>query len=154
MGVVTNDVYPDVSGLATAFVGFAGGNEGRQDCAHIAAAGILATCVDNHMGRLDGMPALYPDRWAFLVRDVYNEAALRVAAGERFDLVSLDPYTNQMQECADRLDLWTQLATKKIVMGTVRDTWLPLDLDGWQIADTIQRSTFNGGVYWTVLETT
>lgn len=147
-------VYPDISGLSSAFIGFAGGFDGRQDCAHIEAAGLTAVCVERDPARIAGMDDLYPADWRFIEADVYETARRCFALGEHFDLVSLDPYSSQFQECADRLDLWMKLATRKVVLGTGRDTWLPLDLDGWQITDTIQRSSFNGGVFWTVYDRT
>lgn len=146
------DVYPDVSGLETAFVGFCGGFDGRQDCAHISAAGLKAVCVDRDPARLAGMPDLYSADWEFVEADVYEEAKRRHQLGERYDLVSLDPYTSQFQECVDALNVWTTIATRKIVMGTGRDTWVPLQYDGWVHTDHIQRSSFAGGVYWSVLE--
>lgn len=152
MELVAQPPYPDLTGLETAFVGFCAAFDGVQDAAHIADAGLHAVCVDRDQEKLAEMSEHYPEDWALVTADVYDYAQRCISAGLKYDIVSLDPFTSQMQECADRLDLWTQLATRMIVLGTGRDTWLPLDLDGWEITDTLQRSRLNGGVYWTVLE--
>jgi hypothetical protein len=150
--IPTDDVYPDshLKGLATAFVGFCGGFDGRQDCAHIAAAGLEAVCVDRSARRLEGMRELYPSAWQFVVADVYAYADMRYAQGARFDVVSLDPYTNQFQECADHIDLWCSLARVVVIIGTGRQTHIPLP-DGWFFGDQIRRSGYQGGTFWTLL---
>lgn len=150
---LSDDIYPDekLQGLATAFVGFCGGFDGRQDCAHIAEAGLEATCVDRSAARLEGMQDLYPAGWRFIEADVYEYAAQRYAQGARFDVVSLDPYTSQFQECADRLGLWCGLARAVVVMGTGRLTEFKVP-EWWSVTDRVRRSGYQGGTFWSVLE--
>lgn len=150
---ISDDIYPTetLSGLATAFVGFCGGFDGRQDCAHIAASGLEAVCVDRSAARLEGMRDLYPSSWRFIEADVYEYADQRYAQGARYDVVSLDPYTNQFQECADHVELWCSLARVAVIMGTGRQTTLKRP-SGWDEHERLRRSGYQGGTYWTVLE--
>ena len=94
---------------------------------------------------------MYPDDWTFVRADIYGYAARQAVFGYRYDLVTLDPPTDQFQRCADHLELWCQLARRLVVVGTGRDT-TTITPPGWTITDYTQRSDFHGGVYWTVLE--
>ena len=149
---MSDDVYPTsaLEGLASAFVGFAGGFSGRQDSAHIHQAGLQAVCVDRDPDRLMGMRDLYPDNWEFVTADVYQYATMRYAQGARFDVVSLDPYTSQFQECANYIDLWCRLAMSVIVIGVGKTTDLATP-DGWCQDSFLKRSRYQGGTYWAVL---
>ena len=148
---VALEPYPDIVGCESAFIGFCGGFDGRQDCSPIAAAGVCrVVAVDRDPARIAGMPDLYPDSWRFVEADVYSEASKLSDHGQRFDLVSLDPYTSDMEECAQWVALWCSLASIRVVIGTQRHTEI-YPPEPWTILENMQRSTFNGGVYWTVL---
>ena len=145
-------LYPReaLRGLRTALVGFCAAFLGRQDCAWIEDAGLVATCVDLDADRLDEMRELYPGEWSFVCDDIYRYAKTLYAFGYQFDLVSLDPPTNQFTRCADNAELWCALARRLVVLGTGRYTSLVVP-DGWALSSTHYRSDFQGGVYWTTL---
>lgn len=156
MGAVldrTDRAYPRtlLEGVTTALAGFCAAFLGRQDCVWLADAGVHTICVDVDEDRLREMRPLYPRDWVFLVDDIYGYAASQAAYGREFDLVTLDPPTNQFDRVAHRLPLWCSLARSLVIVGTpgyvVGD-----QPKGWQITDHIRRSDFAGGVYWTVLE--
>jgi hypothetical protein len=153
VAVLTDDVYPveHLKGLSTAFVGFAGGNEGRQDCQFIAAAGLEAVCVEKEPERLETLSGLFPDGWQFVQADVYEYAKQRYAQGARWDVVSLDPYTNQFQEAADEIPLWCSIARKIVILGSGLQTRRRIP-DGWKVAGRWTRSSYQGGTYWIVLK--
>lgn len=144
------DLYPRhvFEGAETALILFAAGFHGRQDAYWAAEAGVRGTCVDHDAKRLGEMQLIYPDGWSFHVRDVFEFADH--AHGRHWDVVSLDPWSGLFQECADCLPLWCSLASKNVVLGRgVATTVDPPD--GWTITETLKRSKFNGGIYWTVI---
>ena len=130
-----------------ALILFAAGFHGKQDAFWIAEAGIRATCVDTDVKRLREMIPLYPKTWTFRNMDAY-EYARTCAPG--YDLVTLDPWSGQMQDVADALPLWCKAAGKTVVLGTLHNTSVEAP-DGWGIAERLYRSSNFGGVYWTVL---
>lgn len=145
-------VYPRdrLLGLHTALIGFAAAFLGRQDCVWIDQAGLTATCVDTDVEKLLEMAQIYPDGWTFACRDLYEYAAERHAAGATYDIVSLDPYTNECQRCADHIGLWCDLAEQLVVIGTIRGTMLVVP-DGWMVVSE-ERRPGPLGAYWTTLE--
>jgi hypothetical protein len=66
-------------------------------------------------------------------------------------VVTLDPWTNQFQRCADNLQAWCWLARHAVVLGTGHSTDVTAPA-GWRVADVRKRSEYDGGVFWTVLE--
>ena len=146
-------LYPTeaLQGLETALMGFCAAFLGRQDCAWVEEARLTATCVDTNADRLDQMRELYPEEWSFVCDDVYRYAQSLYAFGYQFDLVSLDPPTNQFELCDYRLPLWCSLARRVVVLGVGSRPKLAYP-EGWRLTDIVQRSNFRGGVYWAVLE--
>jgi len=141
--------YPAIPhGCETALILFSAHWHGRQDAYWILQAGLVGWCVDKNERRLREMAAIYPDSWQFVPSDVYEFAE---AATHTWDVVSLDPWTNQFQECADRLPLWCSLANRMVILGTGHDTSVKPP-GGWRLTDFRKRSDYNGGVFWTVLE--
>jgi hypothetical protein len=139
-----------LAGSETALVLFAAAWHGKQDAYWIADAGLRATCIDMDEGRLDEMRALYPDDWTFLCTDVYLWSRIVRLGGPSYDVVTLDPFTNQFDRCAEMLPTWCALANNVVILGMDdRDINAPV---GWRIVDRRKRSDFNGGVYWVVLE--
>jgi hypothetical protein len=65
--------------------------------------------------------------------------------------VSCDPFTNQFTACADHIETWCRLARHVVILGTGTDTIVNPPA-GWEITQTIKRSEYAGGVYWTCLE--
>lgn len=105
--------------------------------------------MDLDAEKLAEMSLVYPEDWEFVTSDVFEFA--ESAAQESWDVVSLDPWTNQFDACAARIDLWCSLARRLVVLGTGHDTKLSPP-HGWAITDVRKRSDHNGGVNWTCLE--
>ena len=140
-----------LQGCESALVLFAAAFGGRQDAVWMAEAGLRATCVDLDAKRLVEMASAYPDDWSFSQADAFSFSESAAADGLQWDVVSLDPFTNLMQECANLLPLWCHLARKAVVLGTHGDTDVVAPT-GWRVVETLPRSSFNGGVFWTVLQ--
>ena len=148
----TDRSYPRerLLGLSTALAGFCAAFLGRQDCVFLADAGIRATCVDIDKRRLEEMEGLYPDDWKFFQEDIYEFATELSVYGHVFDMVTLDPPTGQFDRVAAHLSLWCGLADRLVIIGSWGQI---LDApEGWQVTAHIWRSSFLGGVYWTVVE--
>ena len=143
--------YPGhlMEGCETALLLFCAHWHGRQDAYWIADAGLVGTCVDVDGEKLAEMQAIYPAGWHYVEADVFEFPVTN--RGQQWDVVSLDPWTNQFNSCALHIDLWCSLARKLVVIGTGHDTKIEPP-DGWRITDVRKRSDYNGGVYWTVLE--
>jgi hypothetical protein len=150
---VADDTYPRerLKGVSSALMGFCAAFMGRQDCIWVADAGIKATAVDTELEHLELMRVAYPDGWEFVNADVYDYAAKRYAEGVSYDLVSLDPSTNQFGEVAALCALWCSIADKCVIFGTDQDTEINPPF-GWREADRVFRSVKYGGTYWAILE--
>lgn len=141
--------YPGaaIRGHETALCLFCAAWHGRQDAYWLADAGLRTTCVDFDEGRLREMHDIYPDDWEFLVGDAFDTKHWR---NMQWDVVSLDPFSNLFDRCAENLPLWCSLANHVVILG-MDDR--PLEApDGWRITDRRKRSDYLGGVYWVVLE--
>lgn len=134
-------------GCETALIVFAAAFGGLNDAAWIADAGLTATCVDNDPEKLDRMWLEYPDAWEFVCMDAYEFASV----DRQWDIVSLDPFTNDFNRCADNIEAWCRLAKRTVVIGTGRDTILEPPT-GWKVTRSLFRTSYEGGVYWKVLE--
>ena len=137
-----------LAGCETALCVFAAGFLGRQDAFWVADAGLRATVVDSDPMMVKQMRKMYPPSWDWRIIDAY-----RFATDEEWDVVTLDPWTNQFQLCADHLPAWCRMARHAVVLGTGIDTDVVAP-PGWEITDVRQRSDYDGGVFWTVLEPT
>ena len=137
----------------TALILFAAGFHGRQDAWHCADRGLAGTCVDTDGALLAEMEAVYPEGWEWHEADVFSFAAHAALEERMWDVVSLDPFTNLMDRCAEDLPMWCLLARRAVILGsgrfTVVDAHVPA---GWRISDQRFRSDFHGGVCWRVLE--
>ncbi len=142
--------YPTwvIAGCETALVIFAAEFGGMNDCAWIVDAGLRATCVDNNPDKLEALRDLYPDDWSYICTDAYS-----LPSTIRYDVVSLDPFTNQFDRCAGHIDLWCQIAKRAVILGTGTDTQV-MSPAGWIQTDCVKRTDYQGGVFWTVLEPT
>jgi hypothetical protein len=142
-------------GCETALVLFAAAFGGMNDAAWIAEAGLRATCVDLDGEKLDEMRPRYPDTWEFVRYNAYDygEYARRLTkwSGAYWDVVSCDPFTNEFTNCANNIEAWCRLAKHVVILGTGTDTLVNVPA-GWEITQTIKRSDYAGGVYWTTLE--
>jgi hypothetical protein len=92
------------------------------------------------------MAPVYPPAWEFLIDDAYEFAA-DAAGNQRWDVVSLDPFTNEFERCAKLIDLWCSVANHAVILGTgsALEVQAPR---GWTIALRRRRSLFAGGVDW------
>ncbi len=135
-----------LQGLNTALVLFAAAFKGKQDACWIAEAGLTATCVDIDHVTLAEMKPLYPDGWEFFIGDAYAFNPGRV-----WDVVTVDCPSGQFDRAAEAVAKWTALASHVVMLGTGNETNVDPP-DGWAVTDTVYRSSYAGGVYWTVLE--
>ena len=138
-----------LSDSRTALCLFSAAWHGRQDAYWIAEAGMTATCVDLDGGRLDEMRDMYPQHWEYHRSDAWEFA--RRATG-KWDVVTLDPYTNHFDAAEQHLEDWCRLANNVVVLGMDGRRVEPPD--GWQVVQRRKRSHYNGGVWWIVLEPT
>ena len=142
--------YPSewLIGCETALVLFAAWFQGRQDAAWIAEAGLQATCVDVDEAKIAEMLPLYPSDWEFVVADAFWYAAI---ANREWDVVTADPWTNDFDRCADHLPDFCRIAKHAVVLATGVNTVVAAPA-GWRAAARFRRSSYDGGVFWTVLE--
>lgn len=145
--------YPEwaLQGCETALIVFAAEFGGMNDAAWIRDAGLRATCVDVNAEKLIDMEQWYPADWEFVVADAYNFHPEDWPHEGRWDVVSLDPFTNHFQKCADNIAEWCAMARRAVIIGTGTDTVIKSPA-GWQQTDCVKRTDYQGGVYWTVLE--
>ena len=132
----------------TGLVLFAAAWYGKQDAIWMAEAGMTATCVDVDIDRLLKMAGAYPQDWEYRNDDVFEFAA---TSERKWDVVTVDCPTNLFERCAGWAKVWCNLATEAVILGTGPSPSLNLP-DGWHVTETLERSTFAGGVFWTVLE--
>lgn len=137
-----------IFGCESALVLFAAAFHGRQDAYWIHQAGMHATCVDTDARKLGEMVLAYPKGWEYVVGDAFEYAKL---TKRRYDVVTVDCPTNLFQTCANLLPTWCEIARELVILGTGADTTVEPP-EHWHVADMRPRSTFRGGVFWTVLE--
>jgi hypothetical protein len=145
------DTFPVelLEGCHTGLVLFAARWHGRQDAIHLADAGLEGTAVDIDESRLVEMARVYPDDWDFYVDDVFEFAGEHHGV-ERWDVVTLDPFSELFDRVAALADLWTGLANRVVILGVGVETTIRPPA-GWRIVLRRRRSSFAGGVYWVAL---
>lgn len=153
-----NFPHDALEGCETALILFAAAFHGDNDARWIRDAGLVGTCVDTDGKKLTEMRVYFPRTWEFIDMDVYRladeewspefSACVRV-----WDVVTLDPFTNQFQRCADAINTWCRLARHRVIIGTGPNTSVTAP-EGWRITGMRERSKYAGGVYWTILERT
>lgn len=151
----TGTVYPDLRRFTkegdTALCLFCAEWLGMQDAYWVAKAGLKGTCVDVQGDKLEQMMELYPEGWGFIEEDVYEFADNAAIFGKQWDVVTLDPWTGQFDQCAKLIELWTALARKVVVLGHGYYRLTPPEApEGWTLTETIKRSDYKGGVNWLV----
>lgn len=140
-----------LKGCETALIVFASEFGGMNDAAWIVDEGLRATCVDINAEKLEAMKGNYPDDWEYVVADAYDFAGECAGGPYKWDVVSLDPFTNHFDRCAENIEAWCRLARNAVIVGTGTDTTIITPL-GWQQTDCLKRTDYQGGVFWTVLE--
>ena len=134
-------------GSATGLCVFAAEWHGRQDAFWLYEAGIRATCVDVNGRKLEEMRRIYPDGWEFVEGDAFE-----FQPTAKYDVITLDPFTGDtMDRCHRELAVWCSRANNVVVMGSTAAQPIYRAPDGWRITETVHRSDFGGGVFWTVL---
>ena len=165
------DTFPvdRLVGLRTAGAFFCGAFLGRQDVVHLSDAGLTVEAFDIDAAKVAEMRAAYPGTVQLHVADAYAVAANYGRIGIKYDVVTVDPWTNEIPRALDLLQAWCRLASAYVVIG-VSAVWfdaLMIDrtaegvqvwLEGrfpelaWRVAELRQRSTHMGGIWWAVLE--
>lgn len=134
-------------GAQTALCMFAAEWHGRQDAYWLAEAGLRVTCVDMNGQKLEEMRRVYPTGWEFIAGDAFE-----FSPAERFDVVTLDPFTGDaMNRCHLLTPRWCSMANRAVIMGSTvaqRVTNVPA---GWSVTDVVRRSNWGGGVFWSVV---
>lgn len=133
-------------GSALAF--FSGGFWGWNDVIYLQQADMTVTCVDTNKDRLWEMARLYPGGWSFCVDDAWEFA--REHAGEEWDVVTVDPWSQTILTALEDLPLWCSLAKQLVVIGCLMDEPTPEPPDGWKVW-VLPR---NERVGWLVMERT
>ncbi len=142
---------------------------GKNAEIHLARAGIAhVVLVDIDAVRLCEMAAIYPTTWETRAGDAYALVRAMAASAESFDVVTVDPFTNQIPRALDAIDAWLAVTARYLVIGadagwfaarggvkrSIVDAWLA-DHGCAGMARTRRihrRSEYGGGVYWIVLE--
>ena len=147
-------VYPNpqvFEGCKTALCLFSAEWLGKQDVYWLAKAGLTGTCVDLNGNNLSRMREIYPEGWEFVEADAYDFAQAAVEEDVQWDVVNLDPWTGQFDQCAKLLETWTTLARKVVVLGHGNyRLHRPEAPKGWTLSHDIKRGDFKGGVFWLV----
>lgn len=133
------------TGLAIFSAGFWGWN----DVIHLANADMTVTCVDTDQEKLWEMADLYPDGWSFYCMDAW-EFARDNSGLERWDVVTVDPWTQTITEALESLPLWCELADQFVTIGCFMNETTPPPPEGWR-GSVLPR---NAKVGWLVLERT
>jgi len=119
---------------------------GRNDCVWVEEAGIQdVTCVDLDQEKLETMVTVYPPAWRFVRADAFVENP------GRFDLVSVDVFSDQCDQALGMLEHWCSMARKYVLITAMGEPDVEIPA-GWKRRDLMHRSDHLGGVYWYILE--
>lgn len=91
------------------------------------------------------MSKIYPDDWDFVCQDAFEFAQV---TDRRWDLVSVDPFTNLIDRCMNNVHLWTALANRYVTLCCFPSSGVECPPEGWKAIDQITRSK---SVDWSVL---
>lgn len=117
----------------TALALFAAGFWGWNDSVHFARAGMKCDFVDTDEQRLHEMTNLYPSG-KYHTQDVWEFAETAVLRGDRWDVVSIDPYFgNAAEHCWATMYLWVSLARHLVTLTVKRTTQLNAPV-GWDVS--------------------
>jgi hypothetical protein len=143
-------VYPTrvLEGAETGLVLFAAAFLGHNDAIHFAETDMDVTCVDLDKDRLNEMRELYPGDWQWYAMDAWRFAE---STSGKWDVVSADPWSGDFQRVADDVESLCKIANKAVVIGVGPETDVRVP-SGWRVTETVERSSFRGGVSWLVLE--
>lgn len=136
------------AGCETALVLFGAGFYGRTDGVWLAQAGLRADVVDHDREHLKVMRRIYPESWVFECRDVREYVDEAIAAGRRWDVLSVDPPIRLCEPAATMLPTLAKLASRLIVVTRLAGVDDPVPPPGWYQSGRYRRSC---GADWVVL---
>lgn len=152
-------------GLRSALCLYAAAFLGRQDVIHLHDLGIYVFAVDANEEKVEEMRGLYGKRLSGRFAEAFTQVADMIAAGAEFDVVTADPWTQDIPAVLDRLATLARLSTGLVIVGVTR-AWMEgagfaYSAEGlrlWTAARGIpldvvtlhERSQHVGGVAWGV----
>jgi hypothetical protein len=113
--------YPHIPiGAKTGLIVFGcGDGVSRNDVPYFQRSHLETTIVDNHQPYIDRMQAELPE-WTYVNSDAFRFLSDAILRQAKWDVVSVDPYTNQAAETFGRLFEWPLLARELCVVGVQR----------------------------------
>lgn len=159
-----------VRGSADGIAFYAAGFLGRNDVIHLASIPFVVL-VDTDETKLMEMHAVYPERWAYHAGNARDFAQKLADDGESFDVVTVDPWSNDTTMVLNDLPLWLSLAKRALVIATCFP-WFESkglgasleDVNRWiarshwggkklpAASRLVWRSSYRGGVWWIVFD--
>ncbi len=116
---------------------FSAGFHGWNDVIHMARKQMTVDCVDTDTDKLFAMAQVYPTGWSFRVQDAWQFAYDHVGY-MHWDVVTVDPFTNDAPRALETLDLWCGLATELVTLTVLVGAGVEIP-DGWE-SDIFPRS--------------
>lgn len=139
-------MYPDIPEEArTGLCLFGAAFNGANDAAFMLDADLTVTVVDTDAAALTEMEKHYPSDWKFVCCDAFRFARDAGTRGARWDVVSVDPFTNLMSAVVRRWALFDKLTTMMLVIGARPDDDLKY------LPDVAQEMKRSGIASWLVL---
>jgi hypothetical protein len=116
---VSHSPYPPIrDGLVTGLLLFGCAFNGGNDGAHLRKAGLRCTVVDTDNERIEIMRPHYPRDWTFVCCDAFRFAADARRREARFDVVSVDPFSNDADRVFESIEsLLMPIARRMLVVG-------------------------------------
>jgi len=111
--------YPPIPHEATTgLLLFGCAHKGDNDGVHFLKAGLRSHVIDIDPARIEAMRPGYPDEWSFIMADAYRFASDATRRGQRWDVVSVDPFSEDADLVFAGIDsLWKPLARMRLVVG-------------------------------------
>lgn len=115
--------YPAIPrDASTGLLLFGAAFQGKNDGRFLLRAGLTCDVVDHSPDRLDEMAPHYPGTWRFHEADAFEYAEDALHLDHTWDVVSVDPFSNEADEVYDKLEQWATLARMMAVVGAQSDT--------------------------------
>ena len=160
-----------LAGMKTAAAFYCAAFHGRQDVIHLVDAGLVVVGVDTDEAKLEEMQRIYGPRPGFdgQLVDAFVAARSEARMERRHDVVTVDPWTQDIPAVMDRLDVFAAIAGRLLVAGVSRQwmegrglSYTGGDLQLWTVARALplrvvelrERSNHLGGIAWGVWEVT
>lgn len=162
-------LHPDQNAVSFCCAGF----YGRNDVIHLYEAGLKRVIgIDQDEAKLSEMHDIYPPSWVFRPGDIYTEAEAMGKKGFRFDVVTVDPWSEQIPHALQHLPTWLAVTKQVLVIG-VSAIWFdhkkqPHTLEAFNqwvteshwdrdaklpaASRLIKRSEYRGGIFWAIFK--